>query len=110
MLSEYTFVLSFNFYCHQEVVREWGALHLYIAKNIDWMKVWIKRCEQSGHGISWEGVASLVKAARRNGDTNLTQREIDLAYGLKYKQENILINHTVFIFANILMYTLIFSL
>ena len=58
------------------------------------MKVWIERCEQSGHGISWEGVASLVKAAHRNGDTNITQRKIDLAYGLKYKQENIIINHS----------------
>ena len=57
------------------------------------MKVWIERCAQSSHGISWEGVASLVKAAHRNGDTNLTKREIDLAYGLKDKMESILINH-----------------
>ena len=60
------------------------------------MKVWIERCEKSGHGISWEGVASLVIAAHRNGDTNLTQREINLAYGLKDKQESILINHSIF--------------
>ena len=60
------------------------------------MKVWIEGCEQSSHGISWEGVASLVKEAHRNGDTNLTQREIDLAYGVKDKQESILINHFVF--------------
>ena len=72
------------------------------------MKVWIERCELSGHGISWEGVASLVKEAHRNGDTNLTQREIDLEYVLKHKQESILINHTKFFFANILMYTLVF--
>ena len=58
------------------------------------MKVWIKRCEQLGHGISWEGVASLVKETHRNGDTNLTQRQIDLAYASKYKQESILINHS----------------
>ena len=49
------------------------------------MKVWIEQCEQSYHGISWEGVASLVKEAHHIGDTNLTQREINLAYGLKYK-------------------------
>ena len=49
------------------------------------MKVWIERCEQFGHGISWEGVASLVKEAHRNGDTNLTQREIYLEYLLKDK-------------------------
>ena len=55
------------------------------------MKVWIERCEQLGHGISWEGVASLVKVAQRNGDRNLTEKEIDLAYGLKDKMASILI-------------------
>ena len=58
------------------------------------MKVWIEQCEQVGHGISWEGLTSFVKAAHRNGDTNLTQRETDLAYGLKDKNASILINHT----------------
>ena len=43
-----------------------------------------------------EGVASLVKATHCNGDTNLTQREIDLAYGLEDKKESILINQTIF--------------
>ena len=60
------------------------------------MKVYIELCEQSGHGISWECVASLVKEAHRNGDTNLTEREINLAYGLKDKHESILINHSIF--------------
>jgi len=58
---------------------------LYVENNLDWMKVWIERCTQSGEGLSWEGVASLVKEAHRNGDTNVTEREIDLAYGLKDK-------------------------
>ena len=53
------------------------------------MKVCIKRCEQLGHGISWEGVASLVKAAQHNGDSNLTERKIDLAYGVKDKMTSI---------------------
>ena len=53
------------------------------------MKVWIERCAQSGHGISWEGVASLVKAAQPNGDNNLIEREIDLAYGVKDKMASI---------------------
>ena len=53
------------------------------------MKVWIERCEQSGHGISWEGVASLVKATQRNGDRNIIEREIDLAYGVKDKMASI---------------------
>ena len=39
-------------------------------------------------------MASLVKATHHNGDINITQREIDLAYGLKDKQEIILINHS----------------
>ena len=58
------------------------------------MNVWIDQCEKSNHGISWEGVATLVKATHRNGDRNITEREIDLAYGLKYKMESILINHS----------------
>ena len=40
----------------------------------------------------FRSVASLVKVAHRDGDTNLTQREIDLAYGLKDMQESVLIN------------------
>ena len=79
MFRKFTFVLNFNVYCHQVVDREWDAVHLYIANNIDWMKVWIERCKQSGHGISWEGVASLVKVAQHNGDRNITDRKIDLA-------------------------------
>ena len=59
------------------------------------MKVWIERCKQSCQGLSWESVASLVKVAHCNGDTNITQREIDLAYGLKDKQESILISHII---------------
>ena len=53
------------------------------------MKVWIERHKQQGHGISWEGVASLVKAAQCNRDRNLREREIDLAYGVKDKMESI---------------------
>ena len=53
------------------------------------MKVQIEQCAQSGHVISWEGVASLVKAAQRNGDNNITEREIDLAYGVKDKMTSI---------------------
>ena len=83
LFRKFTSVLNFNVYCHQAIGREWDAIHLYITNNLDWMKVWIEQCKQSGHGISWEGVASLVKEAHRNGDRNLTEREIDLAYGLK---------------------------
>ena len=55
------------------------------------MKVWIERCNQSSRGLSWEGMAALVKEADRNGDGNLTEREIDLAYGLKDKQVSMIL-------------------
>ena len=56
------------------------------------MKVWIERCPQSGHEISWEGVVSLVKEAQCNGDNNLTEREINLTYGVKDKMAKHIIN------------------
>ena len=94
MFRKFTSVFHFNDYCHQAVGREWDAIHLYTTNNLEWIKVWIERCKQSSHGISWEGVASLVKEAHRNGDRNITEREIDLAYSLKDKMESILINHS----------------
>jgi hypothetical protein len=39
-------------------------------------------------------MARLVKEVERKGDINLTQREIDLAYGLKDKQASIF-THTI---------------
>ena len=75
--------------CHQAVGLEWDAINLYITNNLDWMKVWIEWCKQSGHGISWKGVASLVKATQCNGDRNITERKIDLAYGVKDKMTSI---------------------
>ena len=58
------------------------------------MKVWIERWKHFGHGISWEGVASLVKETQCNGDRNITGREINLEYGLKDKMASILIDHS----------------
>ena len=101
MFIKFTYVLNLNFYFHHAVGREWDAINLYIANNLDWMKVWIERCEKSGYEILWEGMASLVKATHRNGDTNLIERGIDLAYGLKDKQESILINNSKSFFLQI---------
>jgi hypothetical protein len=64
--------------------QDWDALHLYIANNLDWMKVWIDRCkEHHGGMLSWKELSELVREDRRNGDSDVTQREIDLAYCLK---------------------------
>ena len=48
------------------------------------MNVWIEICKQHNGGrLSWKRLSELVREARRNGDANVTQREIDLTYGLK---------------------------
>ena len=48
------------------------------------MNVWIERCKQHNGGrLLWKKLSELVREARRNKDVNVTQREIDLAYGLK---------------------------
>jgi hypothetical protein len=68
----------------RSVAQDWDALHLYIANNLDWMKVWIDRCkEHHGGRLSWKELSELVREACRNGDFDVTQREIDLAYCLK---------------------------
>ena len=42
---------------------------LYIANNLDWMKVWIEICIQCYGRLSWEGVVTLVKESHHNQDT-----------------------------------------
>jgi len=51
----------------------WDTLHLYIANNLDWMKLWIEQCEQHHGRLSWEGVATLIKRVDHNEDHNITQ-------------------------------------
>ena len=65
------------------VGHEWDALHLYIANNLDWMTVSIEQSQENGRSLTWDGVASLVKEAHRNGDPNVTQMVLDLIYGLR---------------------------
>jgi hypothetical protein len=46
------------------------------------MKVWIEICKQHHDGdLSWQQLSEMVRESRHNGDANVTQREIDLAYG-----------------------------
>ena len=60
------------------------------------MKVWIDQCIQFNGRLSWEGVATSLKESLHNQDTYITQREIDLAYGLKDKHASILFTHIMF--------------
>ena len=63
------------------------------------MKKWIYRCNIQCNGrLSWEGVATFLKEIHRNQDTNITQREINSAYGLKDKHARILFTHITFYF------------
>ena len=71
------------------VGREWDALHLYIANNLDWMTVWIEQSQENGHTLTWDGVASLVKEAHCNGDPNVTPMVLDLIYGLRDRKVRI---------------------
>ena len=63
--------------------REWDAIHLYITNNLDWMMEWIERCQKNGCSLTWEGVASLVIEAHRNGDSNVMPMVVDLVKGLR---------------------------
>ena len=51
--------------------------------NLDWMMVWIERCQQNGCSLTWEGVASLVTKAHRDGDSNVMLMVVDLVKGLR---------------------------
>ena len=54
-----------------------------IANNLDWMNVWIEICKQHRGGrLSWKRLSEFVREACRNEYDNVTQREIDLTYGL----------------------------
>jgi hypothetical protein len=67
------------------------------------MNVWIEICKQhNGVRLSWQRLSELVGEARRNRDANVTQREIDLAYGLKDGQVSN-VTHFIQLFYIILM-------
>ena len=68
----------------------WDALHLYIANNLDWMEYWIEDCEECFNRLSWEGVSKMIKTTHRHRHQFpdvTSQREVDLAYGLKEKRK-----------------------
>ena len=47
------------------------------------MMIRIAQSQQNGLSLTWEGVASLVKEAHHNGDSNVMPMVIDLEYGLR---------------------------
>jgi hypothetical protein len=48
------------------------------------MKVWIDRCKKRhGNRLSWKELSELVREVCHNGDSDVMQREMDLAYCLK---------------------------
>ena len=67
------------------VAREWDALHLYIANNLDLMEHWNQYTEEYFGRLSWEGVSNMIKTMHHHRDQfpDLTSREVDLAFGLR---------------------------
>ena len=48
------------------------------------MSEWIETCKARKDGrLSWKLLFELIREAYRSGDGNITDMEIDLAYGLK---------------------------
>jgi hypothetical protein len=67
------------------------------------MKVWIDRCKEHHCGrLSWKELSELVREYHRNGDSDVTQMEIDLAYSLKDGKES-KFTHFIQLFYVILM-------
>jgi hypothetical protein len=79
-----------NCYAINIVAREWDALHLYIANNLDWMEHWIEYTEEYFVRLSCEGVSKMIKTMHHHQDKflDLTSREVDLDFALKDKQES----------------------
>ena len=64
--------------------QDYEVLLLYIANNLEWMSEWIETCKAHNDGrLSWQLLFELIREAYRSGDGNVTDKKIDLAYGLK---------------------------
>ena len=74
------------------------------------MKIWIEQCQHYGHRLKWEYVSSFVKQVHCNGDSNVTQKEIDIAHGLRDLYVIILLINHVFLnsrYNNLYMFKII---
>ena len=78
------------------------------------MEEWTERCIEFYGTLSWEGVSKLIKTVHRHQEEyldELTQREIDLACGLKDKRASIFYTLIIFsIFSNYINVFLFFIL
>ena len=64
--------------------QDYEALLLYIANNLEWMSEWIETCKARNDGrLSRQLLSELIREVYHSGDGNVTDREIDLTYGLK---------------------------
>ena len=64
--------------------QDYEALLLYISNNLEWMSELIEICKEHKYGrLSWKLLSELIRETYHSGDGNVTDREIDLAYGLK---------------------------
>ena len=45
--------------------------------------VWIQQSQENGFSLIWDGVASLVKEAHCNGDSNVMPMVVDLVKGFR---------------------------
>ena len=89
----------------------WDEIHLYLTNNIYWMEEWIEQCIEFYGTLSCEWVSKLIKTMHRHREEypgKLTQREIDLACGLKDKKESIF--YTLIIFFVVSHYINVFIL
>jgi hypothetical protein len=87
--------------CYHIVAREWDALHLYIANNLDWMQHWIEYIEEYLDRLSSEGVSNMIKITHCHRDQfpDLTSREFYLAFGLNDKQASKFFTHIFLVFS-----------
>lgn len=67
------------------------------------MKRWIEQCLQVYDILSWDMVAELIRKACLDHDTDLTQREIDIAYGAK--DRNVSISNFHFCYSNLITFS-----
>jgi hypothetical protein len=73
---------------------------------IDCMKVWKKQCEEVNGNLPWNGVSQFIRQGLLDKDPNPMQKEIDLAFGAKYRKVCVILLLDFFSFVFPIMMTL----